>query len=442
MAFPYGCRVQSVEVRDMNASRADTGVITRDPQERGSILVWAMMFVVVTSGMVISHSLRMSARQKDLDTRYDRKALAQTVAQSGVVDAVSFFRSRPVQPVTQFAPAQDPFGDPPRLDTIDASLGLVREFEIRGNLWGRYELRREDARDVTAERGAEGVGKIWELELRSYVYRLVDPTKPFDQAPNHVVAAEATGTEVRNLAIVLPAQAPLIAQDPDQVEIGPNVIINGGPGPGLAFGDGPPDDGGEGGTEGAPTDITDGLDLLPAVAPAILSPDPTIDPLSKLTGNPPSVRMPTLLLKVDDMFGLKRNDLGSFADVIWDQKAQPKLGDVAGKVVFVPGNLDLDGTVIRDVVLIVGGKITSKQGAAPSVLSGVIFAENHIQLIENVQIEGVMLASKKLELGSNNASDPPILINSNVALVQKLQTSLQRYRASREKFIRTLAKDD
>lgn len=407
------------------------------------MLVWALMFVVLTSGMIVSHSLRMASQRRELDARYDRKSLAQTVGRAGVVDALAWFRGQPTQPVNAFAPAFDPYNDPPRLETIDPTLGLVREFEIRGNLWGRYELRRDEVRDISAERGMAGQGKAWQLSMRSYVYRIVDPSKPFDQPPNRIVATDVTGSEFRGFQLNLPAQAPVVAQDPEKVWIGPNVWINGGSGAGLAHGDGPIDMTDPSVPKPPPDDIDDVVgtdldadgdvdldDLLPAL-PIAVSPDPIVIDNTKLTGTPARTRLPSMVVDLSSILGMSLQDVASFADTVWDPNKQRPPTDTAGRVILVQGNLGMDDLRLDSAITIVTGNLGSRVSSTPSTVSGVVIVGGNINIQSGFNMDGVIVGAHQVHLGSSAAGVDPVMINANPLLVQKLQQLVQSYRASR-----------
>ena len=61
---------------------------------------------------------------------------------AGLVDAYAWFRRQPTQPVEGFWPALDLTAEPEINETENASVGLVRTFEISPSLWARYEVRR------------------------------------------------------------------------------------------------------------------------------------------------------------------------------------------------------------------------------------------------------------------------------------------------------------
>ena len=399
--------------------------------ERGSVLVWALIFVVLTSGMVVSHSISLASNRREFDNLLDRKVLAHTVAQSGVVDGLAWFRGQPVQPVQQFDPVHEPHGDPPRFDTLDASLGLVREFEIRGNLWGRYELRREEAVDVTQANGGTGTGKTWAMMARAYVYRIADPRRPFDEAPNRIVAVDTMSTQFGSLGMSLPAPAALVTQDPEMLFVGRNVIINGAGGPAVAHGDGPTDvkDYADPGTKPTPENV----EFMPAVPPVPIkvSPDPIVNPLALLTGTPTILRQTTLAVDVSRLFGVPAAELRSFADVIATDATEIGKLATSGRLVFVPGDLyvmtpiDIDGAVV-----VVHGNFALPTLAETSHIRGILYIEGDAKIQGNVKIDGSLIVRHTLALGDSSGG-PPVEITYDPAMIEAMQRSMSKYRLKR-----------
>ena len=52
----------------------------RSREERGTALVWALLFVILTSGMIVSHSVFLASNRRDVDVRYRHQTLAATIA--------------------------------------------------------------------------------------------------------------------------------------------------------------------------------------------------------------------------------------------------------------------------------------------------------------------------------------------------------------------------
>src|SRR5262245_58492343 len=169
---------------------------------RGSALTWSLFFVVVVAGMIVSHTIYLAANRRDLDVRFRQSALSTSFARSGAMDALGWFQKQGTQPVLSFGPINDLTASPPVEESLNPDLGLVREFEVRGGLWGRYEVRRSEVADVSPLRGQPaGSGAAWDITARGYLFERSNPSKPFDRAPNRIVAMTSMRTELRSITM-------------------------------------------------------------------------------------------------------------------------------------------------------------------------------------------------------------------------------------------------
>ncbi len=220
-----------------------------DPRhgERGIAMVFAMFLTIMVLGIVLSGVTVMESSQKKTNTTFLRLGQARQFAEAGLTDGLAWFRRQTSQPVTVFDPKLDKGAVPPILDTDDPSIGIVREFEIGHGIYGRYEVRKyepgqsplePEVKDISEERGAVTPGTVWRLVSRSFVFRRVDATKPFNESPNHVLAIDVLETEIRRLTLAPPAQAALCSQRGDGVTLGAKGRILGGTGAGIAYGSG------------------------------------------------------------------------------------------------------------------------------------------------------------------------------------------------------------
>jgi hypothetical protein len=187
--------------------------------ERGSAGILAMfisttLFLLVMSGMTIIH-----LSKQVIQTQLTYHGQAVNSAQAGLVDAQSWFRRQTVQPVATFNPQLDLLSNPPVIDTDDPTVGIVREYEISdlGNVWGRYEVRKTEVRDASAERGKPGNGTIWAVESVGIVYARKDISKSYDQSPNRQLARVVARTEVQRMNLVLPGNAAICSRRGDAV---------------------------------------------------------------------------------------------------------------------------------------------------------------------------------------------------------------------------------
>ena len=108
--------------------------------ESGVALILGILFTIVVTGMVLSGSLVMEAHRSKTETSFRLHGQALQFARAGLIEGLGWFRKSKTQPVTDFDPVFDPGANPPVLETIDPEIGIVREFQISGSVWGRYEV--------------------------------------------------------------------------------------------------------------------------------------------------------------------------------------------------------------------------------------------------------------------------------------------------------------
>jgi hypothetical protein len=368
-------------------------------RQDGSVLVWALFFVALTTGILVSHSFEMSANRRAMDTRYRRVDLANTIAESGLTDATAYLRRQPVQPVVSFAPQLDLTADPPVNETSDPSLGLVREFEVHGNLWGRYEVRNDDAIDVSANYG-EPPGTVWDVGARGYLYEVQDGSKAFDQAPNRVISTQAVRTEVRGMSLNLPTTSAIVVDDPSQVQMLGNAGVDGAGGPAVAY----------------------KKPLIPIL--------PILD--TTIVGLPTSVPILGLDLSVPSIFGMREDKLRSLADIVMFSPRQLQGRVINDQSVYIPGSLQLDpgGLSLRGrMLLAINGDFVASQGNN-SDFSGVVYVKGDAVFEGPFTFSGTIIIGGQFKIGGSSDS---VTIKADPTTVTALQSALSQYRISREK---------
>ena len=176
---------------------------SRTEREQGLALVLSLLFMIVAIGVVTSGSILIRSHRAKTATNFARFAQAAQLAESGLTEAVGWFGKQTTQPVLAFDPQLDPTASPPVLDTDDDEIGIVREFQISGPVWARWEVWKEWPGDPDPERLAwrqkmqasdvssqqqRAAGSAWQVRSIGYVFHRRDPSLPFDQKPNYVVA--------------------------------------------------------------------------------------------------------------------------------------------------------------------------------------------------------------------------------------------------------------
>jgi hypothetical protein len=210
----------------------------------GPAILLGALLISSTLYQISGYRYRSTLNQLNLSTRANNAAVA------GFNDALNWFRRQPSQPVGSVTnlnltlPDQAFAPDASTGETLDASLGLVREFPISDSIWMRYEVKRlptagspEGARDITNLRIDSleaGQGIVWSIGSVGYVYKRKDASIPFNQAPNVVYSKAKAVGEVRRINIRLPLEAAATVAACDQVTLRNNGDLLGGANSGLA----------------------------------------------------------------------------------------------------------------------------------------------------------------------------------------------------------------
>ncbi|HHV80094.1 TPA: hypothetical protein GXX44_00235 [bacterium] len=172
-------------------------------KEGFALLFVLIIILVLTAFLAVGMALVLNI-QKSLKVSFDVTLKADEVANAGIEDAISWFKRQLTQPVTEFSPQGS--------DTEDPATGLVREYLISGNIYGRYEVRKNEVIDVSSERGLQQQGTIWKLTSYGYVFQKLDNNNKFNESPNKILGQSKVSTEIRRVGINLPIKAAILAE--------------------------------------------------------------------------------------------------------------------------------------------------------------------------------------------------------------------------------------
>lgn len=365
-------------------------------REEGSALIWSLFFVSVTTGLMLSHSWEMRSNRKQMDVRFRQLEHARLFARSGLVEATSWFQKQPVQPVTAFAPRKDPTAEPPVDETDDPTIGLVREFEVRGSLWGRYEIRKDECVDTSASHGA-APGTVWDVGARGILFQRIDANRPFDRYPNTVIAIQSTRTEVRSLIISLPAPTALVIPDPGKLTMhGSDITISGGSQAGIACD-----------AASAPLAV---LDIV--------------------SGTPAVLGLPGLQVGPESLFAMRAEKLELLADIKVAGEEWQLRRPMAGRFAFASSSLAVTDTapLQGSGVLFVNGSF-KVVAAERSDFQGLIVVNGDAALCGPFHLRGSLVVNGSLELYSDTG---PVEIIYDTAVLSQVQDQLGRYHKSKE----------
>lgn len=393
--------------------------------ERGVALVMAILFTILVVGITVTGSLLLRAHQQKTKVNFVAHGQAVQFAKSGLIEALGWLRKQTAQPVTAFEPALDAVAVPPVLDTIAPDIGIVREFEITDSIWGRYEVWKQwDADPVTTRlawrqamecddisdlRGTLSPGSIWRLRSIGYVYRLVDPGVPFDQAPNRIIGREIAEVETRRLALQPPGQAALCSRDGTGIQaLTRGRVLGGAVAAGAYYGFL---------SGGGPTESGTGADING-------TPQWTIGPYDD---------------GFEAVFGVSQTELGAMADYYVSSAVDFPSPVPVDTLVFCNTGMTftaaqpLKGT---GVVAIVGN--TTIDVGSYSAFSGLLYVQGNLTIREPSEIQGAVVATGTVTV--QGASDYATVTYDD-GILNHLRQELGTYRLS-SALMRPLARDD
>jgi hypothetical protein len=229
-------------------------------------MIVALIAILVVATMVTAGAKFLVFSSKTSERIFESKDQAYGVARAGIIDALSWFRRQPAQPVSVFAPQRDLAAVPPVNETENPAVGIVRVYPITRTIWARYEVRIPDPadpdntlQDVTTQRGLPGAGPgtVWQVIAHGYIFRRnykdpADPANPWNEAvewdtvghkpagtaadgTNQLVASVRLATEIRRLTIIPPGSAALCSRVGNQINLGNRSRVTGGPQTGVVY---------------------------------------------------------------------------------------------------------------------------------------------------------------------------------------------------------------
>ncbi len=401
-------------------------------QERGFAMVVAVVSVLLIAAMIVSGTQSSQARNQAAESGSAAPVRAREVALAGVAEALSWFRRQTVQPVTTFAPRLDPSASPPVNETMDPTVGLVREYEVTPGVWARYEVRLPSdeepftdsnangfrdgaesftdqngngvwdaaggARDVSSERGQPANGAVWLVEAHGELFRRPDAGLPLGDGRNWRIAYDAVATELRRMAIKPPAGAAICAQQGGQVVIGARARIRGGSSVGVAT--------------------------------QPLTGTPVFQSGSEVTGSPATSSVPGWSSDLKGVFGLTLTDLKGMADAaVSDASILPaNLGEYT--LTVIEGNVSFDtARPLRGTgIVIVTGDCTLTAGSN-SFFNGLLWCGGHLDIHGPCYLRGTFIGQDDIDV--QGAGGDFAEIEYDAGIVADLLTRMGTYRRSK-----------
>lgn len=374
-------------------------------------MLLGVMFALVAAGIVLTGAILLRAHQTKTEVNFRTRGQASQFARAGLIEALGWFRKQSAQPVLTFQPRLDLVANPPVTETADPEIGLVREFQISGSVWGRYEIWREweadpiperlawrrlmQARDVSTERGAAGSGSVWLVKSVAHVFRRNDAAKAYNEQPNHVLGTATVETELRRLTLVPPGMAAVCVGTARGSRIASKVNIQGATGAAVFFraGDGTPSVSGGAITVGGVVGSTSYDDTTQAV------------------------------------FGVTEEDLRGLADDrITQSSAFP--ATLPARSLYHVAVPTLDFTSTRRLegngIVYVNGDVDF-QGGNMSFFTGLLFVHGNVTMRETLEFNGTLICTGTVDI---TGSADWINITYDDSSLNTLRTEIGQYRLS------------
>ena len=390
---------------------ADSPADVGRTDQRGMALIFALFFAVVALGITLSGTIFMKAHRDTTSIQFASNSQAVEFARSGLVEAIGWFRKQTAQPVTNFAPQFSPTANPPVFDTIEPDIGIVREFEIHGSIWGRYEVwkpwagdpdanrlgfrNQVQCEDISDQRGNLSPGSVWRLRSIGYVYRRTDPSAAFDEGPNRVIAKELVETEIRRLALQPPGQAAVCTRTASTCRVLTRGRIYGGAGAAGVY------------TRSGTGNVT--VSGTGATVTGGISPNANYD--DSMTA----------------VFGVTLAELQGMADLtVVDANEFPSpLPETS--VVVADTDLTFDATrpLSGTGVLVVDGNVTI-QPSSYSNFSGLLYVNGNLTVREGCELQGALVVTGAVTVQGSASDFATITFDDGI--VARLRQSLGTYR--------------
>jgi hypothetical protein len=392
--------------------------------ERGVALILAILFTIIVVGITVTGTLILRSHQAKTKTSFVTHGQSVQFAKSGLIEALGWLRKQTSQPVVAFEPTLDAGAIPPVLDTIDAEIGIVREFQITESIWGRYEVwkhwdtdpdltrllwrQQMECGDISDLRGNLSPGSVWRIRSLGYVFRRVDENAAFNEAPNQIIGQDMAEVEARRLALQPPGQAALCSRTGSGVRV-----------------------------------LTRGRVLGGAAAAGLYYMNSTGNPTTSgtgatLTGTPNKSAAVGYDDSFESVFGVSLDDLDAMADYVVTTAIDfPNPVPIDTVVVCQTGVTFSAAQPLKGTgVVVVTGDVTIGQGSYSS-FSGLLYVQGDLTMREPCEIQGAVIATGSVTVQGNLDY---VTIQYDDSILQHLRQELGTYRLS-SAVSRPLSKD-
>lgn len=230
----------------------------------------------------------------------------------------------------------------------------------------------------------------------------MNPTLPYNQAPNVIVSTAKMATEIRRVSLSTPHNAAIIVNSGAGDSLSNNGrVVGGSVAAGFAY-------------YGATSPCTaNGTFISGTPACAALLPSTS------------SVNSTTI-------FGMSPHDLSLLADYSVTSAAQLPSSYPAQAIVYINGNANFNvaNSVVGGGILYVTGTLTLASSAS-ALFSGVIYAGGNVTINGPALVSGTMITNGTVTI---NGSGDAAFVQYSASVVNGVQTQVAQYRESRSEY--------
>jgi hypothetical protein len=413
---------------------------------QGQAMIMAVIFMTVAAILVPIGMKLVSDSSKKASQQEFSVADAENIAKAGVESSLAWFVRQSTQPVAYYAfggltpnPTyttswiDQPFNPTPvpgatdvagaqvtvvGADTINSNIGLVNQYQISGNIWGRYEVVRQPneaigtvtatpqpnaVHDVSGYRVpngavANGSGLVWSVYSTGYIYKNLNSAIPYNQYPNQVLARANVVGELRKLAYNAPAPAAIVTYNMG------NIIF--------------------GSTNGRlSSQVTTGGALIGYACAAVsnITGKPVTTVTGEINGNiktsAVSLSSPvSTTLNPVNIFGMTESDIQGIANFTGNSSQGTTLvinSSQGYQLYYYKGNLTYDpcttgvyGSLEGAGILYVNGNLILKDscGGNGNNFNGVVYCIGNVYIGSNSSVYGTIIATGSVSITSSSST--------------------------------------
>jgi hypothetical protein len=393
---------------------------------KGIALVMAIYLLIFVAIIVPIAAVMIKTSYNNTRTYSRFLTEAENASRAGLVDALSWFRRQPTQPVACTSPYPDAAFSPvystntATSDTMDASIGIVEQYLLDSDksLWIRYEVHKQNnpatnptdpyaVHDITGDRvdgSSNGNGFVWQVSSIGYVYQQNNPSLQYNVSPNKIISQAAFRTEIRRITLNY-INAACISDNGANVNVYDNSMVwAGSTAMGIAS------------RTGSAPYVVSGSTVIGTPNYGLLSTTSTMSPT------------------VSAIFGLPQSELKFMADycVTAVNQLPTPMSTMALTYVSGDANFNASTPLSGGGILFVGGNLTVAADSNSS-FNGVIYATGTVTLNDPTLVSGCVIGFAGVNISRSGAAQS-VAVYYDTNKINSIKQQICQYRQDKSPF--------